>query len=362
MDAKNIFKWVAVAAVILIGTIYLASTLMISDKIAALVDFNVTGTPSFRIVQENAALVGDSMNMGVNADVDGSVHCGAANGAIQSSTAQPSFRIEVEKPGGNFLLSLIPFIVKLVVFAVFLLTPIVILHVFLIRPIRDVPVVEPESIRNLDSAEEWLREEAGTTIAIAMLAAKSCPDKDREMLIAALARPSGIDRKIKELLAERETTAKRKAVEIAAMAGLTMAVSSSSLGDGLGMFFWKSKLVYDTFLIYGFRPKAATVVSIWAHVVFASFFAASLEELCELFDISEFVGGFAVRLVQGVAGAAIVLKGGSLARTYIAGGVSSESRSRALDQFRAEAKDDLSQIGSAVTESLGKIGFKGLFS
>lgn len=359
MEAKNIFKWAAVAAVILIGTVYLASALLISDKIASLVDFNVAETPSFRIVEDNAALAGDNKESGACVASGGSVQNDAASGAIRSGSAKPSFRIEVEKPGRNLPLSLIPLIVKLVVFAVFLLTPIVILHVFLIRPVRDVPVVEPATIRNLDSAEKWLREEAGTIIANAMLSVKSCSEKDREMLMAALARPTEIDRKIKEILAEREKAAKRKAVEIAAMAGLTMAVSSSSLGDGLGMFFWKSKLVYDTFLIYGFRPKAATAVSIWAHVAFASFFAASLEELCELFDISEFAGGFAVRLVQGVAGAAIVLKGGSLARTYIAGGVSTESRSRALAEFRAQAKDDLSQIGSAVTESLGKIGFKG---
>ena len=400
METKSFLKWVTVVAVFLIGTIYLASSLLISDRIASLVDFRSKNLPSFRIVGDNretsCVYTCDHTNFVHHCtDTNFVLHCTGTNfvhhctGTIcalhrtdtnkvfsladkpnvfnspearGATTGRLLFRIESERPSAMFLFSLIPAIVKIIVFAALLLTPLVILYMFLIRPIRDIPIVEPTTIRNLDSADRWTREESGTIIARAMWEARLCSDEDRETLKSVLARPSEIDKRVKELLGKREKAAKGKALEVAAMAGLTVAVSSSSIGDGLGMFFWKSKLVYETFRIYGFRPKASTILSIWAHVVFASFFAASLEELCDLFDVSEFVGGVAVRLVQGIAGAAVVLKGGELTRTYVIGGVSPNSRRRALENFRKYAKDDIAEISATVTRSMCKIGLKGFCS
>ena len=226
------------------------------------------------------------------------------------------------------------------------------------RPLRNIPIVSPELIRNLDADDTQTREDSGVAIALAMLASGSVKDAERESLTHSIERPSNIAEDVRGALAAREVAAKAKAVQIATMAGLTMAASSSAVGDGLGMFFWKSKLVYETFRIYGFRPDARTTVSIWAHVVFASLLAASVEELCELFDVSELVGGFGTRAIQGTVGAAVVLKGGQLTRAYLTRGISSESRRRALAEFRNSAKDDLASVASSVGESLTKIGFK----
>lgn len=364
MDTKSIFKWAATAVVVVIGTIYLASALLISDKVVSLIDFRTKGSQSFQLIRINEP----STALGVCASTDKKAFVANEESAsdinkIQGQeSAQPSFRIELEQQTINLWASIVLCLIKFIVVAVFLLVPIGVVYVFMVCPIRDIPLVEPWVIQQLTAADGCIREEAGAIIAQAMLAAESCPEEDRDVLQSALERPAEIDKTVKELLEKREQAARKKALEIAAMAGLTMAVSSSSIGDGLGMFVWKSRLVYETFRIYGFRPKARTVISIWAHIVFASFFAASLEELCDLFDVSEFVEGVAVRLVQGVAGSAVVLKGGELTRAYLLKGVSSESRRSALEGFRKYAKDDLAETGSLVTESMCKIGFKGFFS
>ena len=396
MDTKSIFKWAATAVVVVIGTIYLASALLISDKVVSLIDFRTKGSQSFQLIRINEP----STALGVCASTDKKAFVANEESAsdinkiqgqesaqlsfrIESEqqttnlwassasdinkiqgqeSAQPSFRIESEQQTTNLWASIVLCLIKFIVVAVFLLVPIGVVYVFMVCPIRDIPLVEPCVIQQLTAADGCIREEAGAIIAQAMCAAESCPEEDRDVLQSALERPAEIDKTVKELLEKREQAARKKALEIAAMAGLTMAVSSSSIGDGLGMFVWKSRLVYETFRIYGFRPKARTVISIWAHIVFASFFAASLEELCDLFDVSEFVGGVAVRLVQSVAGSAVVLKGGELTRAYLLKGVSSESRRSALEGFRKYAKDDLAETGSLVTESMCKIGFKGFFS
>ena len=244
------------------------------------------------------------------------------------------------------------------VFVFLVALPVGLLHYFLVRPLRNIPIVSPQLIRNLDADDSQTREDSGVAIALAMLASGSVKDAERKSLTSSIERPSNIAEDVRGALAAREVAAKAKAVQIATMAGLTMAASSSVVGDGLGMFFWKSKLVYETFRIYGFRPDARTTVSIWAHVVFASLLAASVEELCELFDVSELVGGIGTRAIQGTVGAAVVLKGGQLTRAYLTRGISSESRRRALAEFRNSAKDDLASVASSVGESLTKIGFK----
>ena len=69
----------------------------------------------------------------------------------------------------------------------------------------------------------------------------------------------------------------------------------------------------------------------------AVFFAASIDELCELLDVSDIIGGLGVRLVQGVAGGAMIIKGGQLTRAYLMRGVSVASKKKALEEFRKSA-------------------------
>lgn len=360
MDTKSILKWVATAVVVVIGTIYLASALLISDKVVSLIDFRTKGAQSFKLVKinETSTALGVCAKTDKEAFVANEENASDTNKTHGQGSDQPSFRIESEQQPTNLLASIVFCLIKFIVVAVLFLVPIGVVYVFLVCPIRDIPMVEPSVIQQLTAAGGQAREEAGAIIAQAMWAAESCPEEDRDVLQSALESPAEIDKTVKELLEKREKSAKEKALEIAAMAGFTMAVSSSSIGDGLGMFVWKSRLVYETFRIYGFRPSARTVVSIWAHVVFASFFAASLEELCDLFDVSEFVGGIGVRIIQGGAGAAMVLKGGSLTRKYLTNGVSSESQSQALAEFKEAAKDDMIGVLSMLRDSKHKTGYE----
>ena len=371
MDAKRFLKWASCLAAVVIGMIYLASALLVSEKVASLFDFRTTRGQSFIIVEDavgknvskSSTMSGaakDNPQKEENADNGGTsgIEMRANQSPVALTGAPPYRLVQVPATGSSFA-GVLPTLVRLVLLTAFLLTPIAIFYVFLIRPLRDIPLVEPDAIAALDDDNLHRRKEAGLVVAEAMWSASSCSDDDRSLLRKALERPSDIDRVVRDLLSAREIAARRKAVEIATMAGLTVAASSSVAGDGLGMLFWKSKLVYETFRIYGFRPDARTTVSIWAHVVFASLLAASVEELCELFDVSELLGGIGTRVVQGTVGAAVVLKSGQLARAYLTGGISSESRHHALDEFKKSAKDDLGSVVSTVGESLSKIGLGG---
>lgn len=374
MDAKRFLKWASCLAAVVVGMIYLASALLVSEKVASLFDVRTTRDHSFKMVEDAAGKnASKSSTMSDAAKDNPQKEEKADNGGTSetktgvnqrpvASTGVPRYLlVQVLNTESSFA-GVLPTLVRLVLLTAFLLAPIAIFYVFLIRPLRDIPLVEPDAIAALDDDNPHRRKEAGVVVAEAMWSASSCTDDDRSLLRKALERPSDIDRVVRDLLFARETAARQKAVEIATMAGLTMAASSSTIGDGLGMFFWKSKLVYETFRIYGFRPDARTTVSIWAHVVFASLLAASVEELCELFDVSELFGGIGTRVVQGTVGAAVVLKGGQLARAYLTGGISAESRHHALDEFKKSAKDDLGSVVSTVGESLSKIGLGELSS
>lgn len=366
MDAKRFLKWAAFLAAVVGGMIYLASALLVSEKVASLFDFRSTEIPVFRMVADDAGkenpgrlpvVDAAEVNAG-NGTMTGNgsspeTKPGHKNGA-DASTGAASYRLVPES--GSMLAGFLPNFVRLVLLVAFLLAPAAIFYVFLFRPFREIPLVGPDAIAALDDNDPRRRKEAGLFVAEAMLSVSSCPEKDRRILRCALERPTDIDKTVKKLLAEREATAKQKAVEIAKMAGLTVAASSSAAGDGLGMFFWKSKLVFETFRIYGFRPDARTTISIWAHVVFASLFAASVEELCELCDMSGLLGGIGGRVFQGVVGAGIVLKGGALTRTYLLNGISSDSRHLALSGFKDEFGADVkTMLSDTVERALPKI-------
>ena len=349
MDAKRFLKWAACLAAVVVGMIYLASALLVSEKVASLVDFRTTKVSSFKMVPDVTGKEARMYSTLPDSDM-GKEH--------EGTTEADSYHL-VPVPGARAsFVGVLPNLVRLGLLTALLLAPIAIFYVFLFRPLRDIPLVESDALAALNDDNPRRRKEAGEVVAEAMWSAASCPDGDRRILRDELERPTDIDKTVKTLLAERETLARKKAVEIATMAGLTVAASSSAIGDGLGMLFWKSKLVYETFRIYGFRPNARTALSIWAHVVFASLFAASVEELCELLDVSSIIGGIGTRVVQGAVGAAVVLKGGHLTRAYLTGGITDESRGNALSDFRSSAKSDLVDVTSSIGNSLGKIGMK----
>ena len=328
MDPKRFLKWVALFAVLVVGLIYVASALLVSDRISSLFDFSRESGSEIRVEVKTG-------------DEDGK-----------------SGKVTIDRPAAVRPGRIPAVVIRFAVFLVLLGTPVAFFHVFLLKPLKDIPLVDPEAVKALCEGSGERRKEAAMLVGEAMMVSPHCPEDDWKQLRRSLENNADAIETVQSLISKREIEAKRKAVEIASMAGLTMAVSSSSLGDGLGMFFWKSKLVYETFRIYGFRPDARTTVSIWAHVVFASLLAASVDELCELFDVSELVGGIGARAIQGTVGAAVVLKGGQLTRTYLTEGISSGSRRRALSEFRNNAKVELGSVASSVRGSLAKIGLK----
>lgn len=262
--------------------------------------------------------------------------------------------------------SVVADVIQWSLFLAFLAVPCVIARQFLVRPLKEFPEISPKTLEALQSDDDTEQEMAATVVARAILFSLDGLQEgnprfdallqDKEELENALQFPLGRATVVRKVLERREEEAKAAARKYAQMAGLTVAISSSAMGDGIGMFFWKARLVHETFCIYGFRPGAWTVLRIYAYVLFSVFLAASVEDLCEMLDASEVLGGFGVRVLQGVLGAAIILKGGQLTRSYLTQGISAATRKVALDQFRETAMVELKAIGESVGNSLHKIG------
>lgn len=318
-------------------TIYIASAFLISERIAGIIPCReVTSAVLSRQIQN----ISDSIKSSIASTTAGS-------GAKSNSDTAKGGMGPVKHSRLPFGVSpLIRQAVHGVVFICFILAPVGIAYVFLWKPIRELPTVTGETWNDFNSEKTGKRNSAAACIARSMLRLKSCPLEDRKRLEECLRKSADRKSCILSILESRKMAAESKAIEIAKMAGITIAVSRSSIGDGLAMFFWKSKLVYETFQIYGFRPRTKTMVSIWAHVVFASFFAASVEELCNLLDVSDLIGGLPTRFLQGCVGMAVVLRSGFLARAYLTKGISAGSRTAALQEFRSA-----SGLTSAIRET-----------
>ena len=319
MNAKNFLKWGAISVCTLLGLVYAASCLFVAERgtrflwtsiVAPISSLFARQSPEPWIHTRLPFVNGSFLRVEVWREVQQSVFASFMDG-------------EVVRGG-----------VEIVLFLVLLAIPVVVAYRFLIRPIRQFQLIYPETLRDLaEAGNRGTREDAADAILSCMLSApdSAMDNGEREEIQRQLCGGREKVEFAQELLKRREAKAKEKALEIAKMAALTVAVSSSAMGDGLGMFFWKSKLVYETFRIYGFRPDLRSTVSIYLHVVFASFFAASVEELCEILDF----GGLGGRFVQGGVGWAVVLKGGYLTRAYLTQGITAEARKQALSEFKS---------------------------
>ena len=77
-----------------------------------------------------------------------------------------------------------------------------------------------------------------------------------------------------------------------------------------------------------------------------------------MLDVSSIIGGIGARFLQVAVGAAVVLKGGHMTRAYLTGGITDDSRRKALFDFKSSAGTDIGEVVSSIGNSLGKIGMK----
>jgi len=361
MNQREMFKRLLLLAIIVASVFYVASSFFVAKSVADI--FRPSDMNAVRLVvapHESATDKAHIDNRGVvNASGD------------EKRTDVRIIAEPIQRQGTGFRFQVIvSMIIQTLVFLVLLFIPCWIFYNFLFKPLSEFPVVTPSDLENLRSDRSVLKERAAATIAKAMLASVTRElsrvdesdsrfvelKNDEERLDEALRKSIGGARVVLEMLEQREGRAKAIALEFASMAGLTVALSSSTMGDGLGMLFWKARLVHDTIRIYGFRPDAWAVLRIYAYVMFAAFLAAGVEDLCELLDVSELLGGFGARALQGCVGGAIVIKGGYLARAYLTQGVSRKSQKSGLEESKKAKKDDLKHLGAALMSSLARIG------
>ena len=363
MRPRDFFKSLLLLAVVAIGIFYVASSFFIAKTVAD--------------VFRPSDVIAVHLDVASVESLQGKM-CGGNQGAPSdtSGNARDDVRIIAEHRQNPSAVARVQAAVatmaQFTVFLVLIIVPCWIFYRFLFRPLKEFPIVAPSVLEDLRSDKSVTQEKAARIVAKAMMVSverelktlkqgDECLNElknDREKLLEALRKSIGGARMISEMLEQREIRAKIAARKFALMAGLTVAISSSAMGDGLGMFFWKARLVHDTIRIYGFRPSAWAVMRIYAYVVFAVFLAASIEDLCEILDVSDLLGGFGVRVLQGVVGGAVVLKGGQLTRAYLMHGISEKSRKAALKEFRSTASEELKSLGGELKDSLATIGLK----
>ena len=363
MRPRDFFKSLLLLAVVAIGIFYVASSFFIAKTVADV--FRPSDVIAVQLdVASVESLRGETCDghQGTPSDASGKKRDDVR--IIAKHSQNPSAVARLRAAAATM--------VQFAVFLGLLIVPCWIFYRFLFKPLKEFPIVAPGVLEDLKSDKSVVQENAARIVAKAMMvsverelrALKRGDDRldelknDREKLSEALHKAIGGARIILEMLEQRENRAKIAARKFALMAGLTVAISSSAMGDGLGMFFWKARLVHDTIRIYGFRPGAWAVLRIYAYVVFAVFLAASIEDLCEILDVSDLLGGFGVRVLQGVVGGAVVLKGGHLSRAYLMRGISERSRKAALKEFRSTASEELKSLGGELKDSLATIGLK----
>ena len=372
MNAKSFCKNALILILVLTGVFYVASAFFVSKTVS-----QAFYNPRSEIEDALSRIEFVVRQEGVNvATLDGNLNQETASQFQSQPNSGKGETVSIvmkKSPKMKLVLRFIRGTIQWVLFVVLLALPIGIAYRFLVSPLKEFPLVSSEVLSNVALDDDVKKEAAATVIIKAMILsgkerlAKLTTDdevrgdleEDIDRLESAMRFPVGRATAVRAVLERREKQASDIAKKYAAMAGLTVAISSSAMGDGIGMFFWKARLVHDTIKTYGFRPDSWSVARIYAYVLFASFLAASIEDLCEMLDVSELAGGFVLRVVQGVVGAAVVLKGGHLTRSYLTKGISKDSREKAIAAFRETAAEDLKAVASSIEGSFGKIGLTG---
>ena len=371
MNAKSFCKNALILILVLTGFFYVASAFFVSKTVS-----QAFYNPQSEVEDALSRIEFVVRQEGVNvATSDGNLNREATSQFHSQPNSGKGETVSIvmkKSPKMKLVLRFIRGTIQWVLFVVLLALPIGIAYRFLVSPLKEFPLVSSEVLSNVALDDDVKKEAAATVIIKAMILsgkgrlAKLTDDEGRDdleedidSLESAMRFPVGRATAVRAVLERREKQASDIAKKYAAMAGLTVAISSSAMGDGIGMFFWKARLVHDTIKIYGFRPDSWNVARIYAYVLFASFLAASIEDLCEMLDVSELAGGFVWRVVQGVVGAAVVLKGGHLTRSYLTKGISKDSRDKAISAFRETAAKDLKDVAGSIEGSFGKIGLTG---
>ena len=284
MDAKNFCKSALLLILVLTGVFYVASAFFVSKTIAQAF-YNprsevedALSRIEFVIRPEGNKVVSSTDNSNKEPLAQFSTRLNSENGESVSVVMR-------RRPKSFYVIRCIRGAIQWCVFFILLALPVGIAYRFLVLPLKEYPLVSPETLSNLASEDDEKKETAATIIIKAMILSSkrrlenlAADDESRDNLEedidgleSALSYPVGRATAVRSVLERREKQATDNAKKFAAMAGLTVAISSSAMGDGIGMFFWKARLVHDTIKTYGFRPGFWNVVRIYAYVLFASF-------------------------------------------------------------------------------------------
>ena len=160
----------------------------------------------------------------------------------------------------------------------------------MIKPIKHFSFVDSKTLlcaMDQDGLKSYSERSAACHKVLEVLESSgSYNDDERRRIKQSLRNISLAPNTLKELFESKDREVKSHAKEIAAMAAVSVVISRSPALDGVALLFWKVRLVYDTVKIYGLRPSISDLMKLYAFAAFGAFLSGSLEEMCDLVDIS----------------------------------------------------------------------------
>ena len=139
MEVNRLVKWGVTIVCMMIGTIYLASAILVSERISGWFDFRKPYAP-FRIEAQNL------------------------HDAETGQKSKPEITVVEIKSSNALFLGAIPKVVGIAAFAIITAIPLLVFYCLLLRPLREIPIVTSRCIKELDSSDENEREKAQTVV------------------------------------------------------------------------------------------------------------------------------------------------------------------------------------------------------
>ncbi len=138
--------------------------------------------------------------------------------------------------------------------------------------------------------------------------------------------------------------ARKKSHAYALLAAVSVVLSPKSAGDTLALVVWQCRIISSTLRVYGGRPRAMTVVRLYARVLMHSFLVGSLDEVLDQFAFGAVDNVKLISVVtQAIAAIATCVRTASLTRYYIENGIGN-NRKEALSASMKEVPAGILEV------------------
>lgn len=138
--------------------------------------------------------------------------------------------------------------------------------------------------------------------------------------------------------------ARKTSHQYAIFAAVSVVLSPKSAGDTLALLVWQCRIISATLRIYGGRPRAMSILRLYARVLMHSFMVGSIDEVLDQFAFGAVDNAKILSIAtQAIAAIATCVRTASLTRYYLEHGVES-SRKEALHASMKEIPGEILEV------------------